>query len=101
MGHFIKIELSFLLGWKGLLVAGWVLQELQMIGVVWSVVVGRVLADDGDGQWEGGIGLFVRHGSSWLSIVSLSVLSWLVAGWCLTHCVCVCSCRRQGAGWQG
>ena len=28
-----------------------------MIGVVWSVVVGRVLAD-GDGRWEGGIGLF-------------------------------------------
>ena len=37
-------------GWKGLLVAGWVLQELQTIGVVWSVVVGKVLADGDDGD---------------------------------------------------
>ena len=64
-------------------------------------VVGRILADgyDGDGRLEGGISLFVKYGSSRLSIrVVIGAL--LVAGWLAGVSFCLCSCRRQGAGWQ-
>ena len=54
-----------------------------------------------DGRVE--LVLFYRYGLSQLSIriVGALLLGGWLAGWCLTHCVCLCSCRRQGAGWQG